>query len=244
MVPHVATIFATRSLDLTGPLLLGGVPDLPESFPVRTRHFVGCMRNLQVDSRHVDMADFIANNGTVPGMRAWGRGQARSPGQKGGLCPVWGRVGGFRGPSSSRFSVWSPEPSLFLSLLGCPAKKNVCDSSTCNNGGTCVNQWDAFSCECPLGFGGKSCAQGRRGSHQRPRPESCHQCWEHWQGPGRHWAGPSQAGLWVEKRVWAEPREGSTGDKGPSQRQAWAQCGAGPGQVSALEGGANEGSGH
>lgn len=59
-----------RSLDLTGPLLLGGVPDLPESFPVRTRHFVGCMRDLQVDSRHVDMADFIANNGTMPGMGA------------------------------------------------------------------------------------------------------------------------------------------------------------------------------
>uniref|UniRef100_A0A2K5KZU2 Cadherin EGF LAG seven-pass G-type receptor 2 n=1 Tax=Cercocebus atys TaxID=9531 RepID=A0A2K5KZU2_CERAT len=97
-----------KSLDLTGPLLLGGVPDLPESFPVRMRHFVGCMRNLQVDSRHIDMADFIANNGTVP---------------------------------------------------GCPAKKNVCDSNTCHNGGTCVNQWDAFSCECPLGFGGKSCAQ-------------------------------------------------------------------------------------
>ncbi|MBZ3888634.1 Cadherin EGF LAG seven-pass G-type receptor 2 [Sciurus carolinensis] len=97
-----------KSLDLTGPLLLGGVPDLPESFPVRMRHFVGCMKNLQVDSRHVDMADFIANNGTVP---------------------------------------------------GCPTKKNVCDSNTCHNGGTCVNQWDAFSCECPLGFGGKSCAQ-------------------------------------------------------------------------------------
>uniref|UniRef100_G3X0B3 Cadherin EGF LAG seven-pass G-type receptor 2 n=1 Tax=Sarcophilus harrisii TaxID=9305 RepID=G3X0B3_SARHA len=97
-----------KSLDLTGPLLLGGVPDLPESFPIRTRHFVGCMRNLQVDSRRVDMADFIANNGTVP---------------------------------------------------GCPAKKNVCDSNTCQNGGTCVNQWDTFSCECPLGYGGKSCAQ-------------------------------------------------------------------------------------
>ncbi|XP_031231049.1 cadherin EGF LAG seven-pass G-type receptor 2 isoform X1 [Mastomys coucha] len=97
-----------KSLDLTGPLLLGGVPDLPESFPVRMRHFVGCMKDLQVDSRHVDMADFIANNGTVP---------------------------------------------------GCPTKKIVCDSNTCHNGGTCVNQWDAFSCECPLGFGGKSCAQ-------------------------------------------------------------------------------------
>lgn len=65
---HPVVAPPARSLDLTGPLLLGGVPDLPESFPVRTRHFVGCMRNLQVDSRHVDMADFIANNGTEPGM--------------------------------------------------------------------------------------------------------------------------------------------------------------------------------
>ncbi|KAL8168510.1 UNVERIFIED_CONTAM: Cadherin EGF LAG seven-pass G-type receptor 2 [Gekko kuhli] len=97
-----------KSLDLTGPLLLGGVPDLPESFPVRNQHFVGCMRDFLIDNREVDMADFIANNGTVP---------------------------------------------------GCSAKKNVCDSNTCHNGGTCVNQWNTFSCECPLGFGGKSCKQ-------------------------------------------------------------------------------------
>ncbi|XP_060087564.1 cadherin EGF LAG seven-pass G-type receptor 2 isoform X2 [Heteronotia binoei] len=97
-----------KSLDLTGPLLLGGVPDLPESFPVRNQHFVGCMRNFLIDNREVDMADFIANNGTVP---------------------------------------------------GCSAKKNVCDSNTCHNGGTCVNQWNTFSCECPLGFGGKNCKQ-------------------------------------------------------------------------------------
>uniref|UniRef100_A0A8C0H696 Cadherin EGF LAG seven-pass G-type receptor 2 n=1 Tax=Chelonoidis abingdonii TaxID=106734 RepID=A0A8C0H696_CHEAB len=97
-----------KSLDLTGPLLLGGVPDLPESFPVRNRQFVGCIRNLLIDNRQLDMADFIANNGTVP---------------------------------------------------GCSAKKNVCDTNTCHNGGTCVNQWDTFSCQCPLGFGGKDCRQ-------------------------------------------------------------------------------------
>lgn len=56
-----------RSLDLTGPLLLGGVPKLPEDFPIRNRQFVGCMKNLRVDSQHVDMAGFIANNGTLPG---------------------------------------------------------------------------------------------------------------------------------------------------------------------------------
>lgn len=59
--------FFPRSLDLTGPLLLGGVPKLPEDFPVRNRQFVGCMKNLRIDNQHIDMASFIANNGTLPG---------------------------------------------------------------------------------------------------------------------------------------------------------------------------------
>lgn len=72
--PHISlhdatrvTVGLLRSLDLTGPLLLGGVPKLPEDFPVRNRQFVGCMKNLRVDNQHVDMASFIANNGTLPG---------------------------------------------------------------------------------------------------------------------------------------------------------------------------------
>ncbi|MGH0155443.1 UNVERIFIED_CONTAM: hypothetical protein FKN15_062826 [Acipenser sinensis] len=67
------------------------------------------MKNLFIDSRQIDMADFIANNGTVP---------------------------------------------------GCSAKRHFCTSNTCMNGGTCANKWSSFSCECPLGFGGKNCEQG------------------------------------------------------------------------------------
>ncbi|XP_063274455.1 cadherin EGF LAG seven-pass G-type receptor 2 isoform X3 [Prinia subflava] len=33
----------------------------------KNRHFVGCMRHLHIDQRPVDMAAFIANNGTLPG---------------------------------------------------------------------------------------------------------------------------------------------------------------------------------
>ncbi|XDV52911.1 hypothetical protein PO909_021553 [Leuciscus waleckii] len=59
-----------KSLDLTGPLLLGGVPNLPEDFPIQNRDFVGCIRNLTIDSKPIDMAGFIANNGTSAGCAA------------------------------------------------------------------------------------------------------------------------------------------------------------------------------
>ncbi|XP_066489731.1 cadherin EGF LAG seven-pass G-type receptor 1 [Tiliqua scincoides] len=97
-----------KSLDLTGPLLLGGVPNLPEDFPVHNRQFIGCMRNLSIDSKPIDMASYIANNGT---------------------------------------------------LAGCSAQKNYCTTNWCQNGGTCVNKWNTYTCECPLQYGGKNCEQ-------------------------------------------------------------------------------------
>uniref|UniRef100_A0A8C4TST1 Cadherin EGF LAG seven-pass G-type receptor 1 n=1 Tax=Falco tinnunculus TaxID=100819 RepID=A0A8C4TST1_FALTI len=98
-----------KSLDLTGPLLLGGVPNLPEDFPVHNRQFIGCMRNLSIDSKPIDMASFIANNGTLP---------------------------------------------------GCAAQRNYCENNWCQNGGTCVNKWNTYICECPVRYGGKNCEQG------------------------------------------------------------------------------------
>ncbi|XP_023558333.1 cadherin EGF LAG seven-pass G-type receptor 1 isoform X2 [Octodon degus] len=75
-----------KSLDLTGPLLLGGVPNLPEDFPVRNRQFVGCMRNLSVDGQNVDMAGFIANNGTRAGCAAQRNFCEAAVCQHGGSC--------------------------------------------------------------------------------------------------------------------------------------------------------------
>uniref|UniRef100_A0A667XKB3 Cadherin EGF LAG seven-pass G-type receptor 3 n=1 Tax=Myripristis murdjan TaxID=586833 RepID=A0A667XKB3_9TELE len=102
-----------KSLDLTGPLFLGGVPNVPDNFPFGTREFIGCMKELHIDSKQLDLAGFIANNGTLP---------------------------------------------------GCSAKLPFCKSNPCQNGGTCSVSWETFSCDCPLGFGGKDC------SHVMPHP--------------------------------------------------------------------------
>ncbi|XP_064786413.1 LOW QUALITY PROTEIN: cadherin EGF LAG seven-pass G-type receptor 1-like [Oncorhynchus masou masou] len=75
-----------KSLDLTGPLLLGGVPNLPEDFPVRNRDFVGCMRDLTIDSKTVDMASFVANNGTAAGCTAKKDFCTESVCLNGGMC--------------------------------------------------------------------------------------------------------------------------------------------------------------
>ncbi|XP_073724829.1 cadherin EGF LAG seven-pass G-type receptor 1 [Misgurnus anguillicaudatus] len=75
-----------KSLDLTGPLLLGGVPNLPEDFPVRNRDFVGCIRHLTIDSKPVDMASFIANNGTSAGCAAKHDFCSQIVCQNGGVC--------------------------------------------------------------------------------------------------------------------------------------------------------------
>uniref|UniRef100_A0A5F8H6N2 Cadherin EGF LAG seven-pass G-type receptor 3 n=1 Tax=Monodelphis domestica TaxID=13616 RepID=A0A5F8H6N2_MONDO len=75
-----------KSLDLTGPLLLGGVPNLPENFPVSHKEFVGCMKDLFIDSRRVDMAAFVANNGTTPGCQAKRTFCNSSPCRNGGTC--------------------------------------------------------------------------------------------------------------------------------------------------------------
>uniref|UniRef100_A0A4W6E713 Cadherin EGF LAG seven-pass G-type receptor 1a n=1 Tax=Lates calcarifer TaxID=8187 RepID=A0A4W6E713_LATCA len=77
-----------KSLDLTGPLLLGGVPNLPEDFPVRNRDFVGCMRNLSIDSKPIDMANINTFFGcvTCSGCPAKKNFCANDVCQNGGVC--------------------------------------------------------------------------------------------------------------------------------------------------------------
>ncbi|KAM7412298.1 hypothetical protein PAMA_021990 [Pampus argenteus] len=77
-----------KSLDLTGPLFLGGVPNVPDNFPFGTREFIGCMKELHIDNKPLDLAGFIANNGTLPGCSAKLPFCKPNTCQNGGTCRV------------------------------------------------------------------------------------------------------------------------------------------------------------
>ena len=38
---------------------------------------------------------------------------------------------------------------------------NECDYSPCSNGGICINSFGSFSCDCPKGWQGNTCANGK-----------------------------------------------------------------------------------
>ncbi|XP_041976162.1 protocadherin-like wing polarity protein stan isoform X2 [Aricia agestis] len=56
-----------RFLDLTGPLQIGGLPNLPSSFQVKNKDFVGCISDLYIDHKFVDLNSYVADNGTLAG---------------------------------------------------------------------------------------------------------------------------------------------------------------------------------
>uniref|UniRef100_H3D3A2 Cadherin EGF LAG seven-pass G-type receptor 3 n=1 Tax=Tetraodon nigroviridis TaxID=99883 RepID=H3D3A2_TETNG len=77
-----------KSLDLTGPLFLGGVPNGADNFPFSSREFIGCLKDFHIDNKQLDLAGFIANNGTTAGCSAKTPFCNSNPCQNGGTCRV------------------------------------------------------------------------------------------------------------------------------------------------------------
>ncbi|ALC40622.1 stan [Drosophila busckii] len=81
-----------RFLDLTGPLQLGGLPRIPAHFPVSNRDFVGCISDLRIDERYVDLNAYVADNGTVAGCPQKATLCASEPCFNGGTCREGWRI--------------------------------------------------------------------------------------------------------------------------------------------------------
>jgi len=78
-----------RFLDLTGPFQLGGL-SLEHHLAGRHRliqphSFVGCIRDLYIDGRLIDLASYVWNNGTVEGCAEKAKFCQSSPCQNSGF---------------------------------------------------------------------------------------------------------------------------------------------------------------
>lgn len=56
-----------RYLDLTGPLQIGGLPRIPAHFQVQSTDYHGCISDLYVDEKFIDLNSYVADNGTQAG---------------------------------------------------------------------------------------------------------------------------------------------------------------------------------
>ncbi|XP_041348330.1 cadherin EGF LAG seven-pass G-type receptor 2-like isoform X2 [Gigantopelta aegis] len=61
-----------RLFDLTGPFQIGGLPKLPTTFQIENKDYVGCIRNVYIDRKLLDLASPVSfsGSGTQPGCPA------------------------------------------------------------------------------------------------------------------------------------------------------------------------------
>ncbi|XP_037826241.1 protocadherin-like wing polarity protein stan isoform X1 [Lucilia sericata] len=75
-----------RFLDLTGPLQVGGLPRIPAHFPIENQDYVGCISDLRIDERFIDLNSYVADNGTISGCPQKNPLCSSEPCFNGGVC--------------------------------------------------------------------------------------------------------------------------------------------------------------
>ena len=80
-----------RFLDLTGPLYIGGLPAPSTSFQIETHDFFGCIRNVHIDQKFLDLNNYVMEYGTAPGCPEKKNFCLSQPCKNGGKCKEgWG----------------------------------------------------------------------------------------------------------------------------------------------------------
>ncbi|XP_067133004.1 protocadherin-like wing polarity protein stan isoform X2 [Centruroides vittatus] len=75
-----------RFLDLTGPFLIGGLPSSLNCLHNIERHFVGCISDVYIDHKLLDLDGFISANGTETGCKKKENFCKSDPCHNGGIC--------------------------------------------------------------------------------------------------------------------------------------------------------------
>ncbi|KAK4300812.1 hypothetical protein Pmani_027014 [Petrolisthes manimaculis] len=75
-----------RFLDVTGPLQIGGLPALPTTYQVHHDYFQGCISDLYIDHKFIDLNSYVADNGTYLGCPDKNSFCRAHPCRNGGTC--------------------------------------------------------------------------------------------------------------------------------------------------------------
>ena len=70
--------------------MIGGLLQLPIDFPVSYKYFRGCIRNVNIDHKFLDLGRPLFENGTSPKCAAMGDFCKRSPCQRGNCSNILG----------------------------------------------------------------------------------------------------------------------------------------------------------
>ncbi|MCB9787637.1 MAG: hypothetical protein H6744_13225 [Deltaproteobacteria bacterium] len=96
----------------------------------------------------------------------FGGGAVQDTAAVGTLYPKWDVIN-LESTASGRYwflvirSAYDPEQAQLrdIEFYGCPTDGDQCVGVVCEHGGTCVDEVDAFHCECAAGFMGDACAE-------------------------------------------------------------------------------------
>ncbi|XP_041458442.1 cadherin EGF LAG seven-pass G-type receptor 2-like isoform X3 [Lytechinus variegatus] len=75
-----------RFLDLNGPFIIGGLPELPSEFPVENTDFKGCLRDIYINNELLDLATNVEDYNTQPGCPHMANFCESDPCHTGGTC--------------------------------------------------------------------------------------------------------------------------------------------------------------
>lgn len=119
-------------MDLTGPLQIGGLPSIPSSFQVKSKDFIGCVADLYIDHKFIDLNRY----GTL-------------------ILIIINYFYHCKTKYVFLFSFVVDNGTV----AGCPEKRSHCGSNPCHNFAECRDIWDTYLCECTEGYTGKDCSE-------------------------------------------------------------------------------------
>lgn len=148
-VERVGIAISSPVTEADSVVYVGGVPDfsLLSDDVAQMTGLVGCVHDREANGQSVEL-NVVAHEG---------RSILQCPHS---VCPYVHCQNGAECNETSQFPGFTCNCLPFFSGVFCETALPVCDPNPCLFGGVCRDENFTFSCQCPLGRGGRTCEEG------------------------------------------------------------------------------------